>query len=66
MDNIVARELIQIGNNKLMHEYYLSHGSAFDLHQMSTQQNFTVYVSSPRMRRPLTTQGTEFKFIRCK
>lgn len=63
---IVARELVQSGRKGIKEEYYLSHGSAFDLHQMATQPQFIVYVSSPRMIRSQTIQGTEFLFVRCK
>ncbi len=56
---IVARELAK-------GDYYLSYGSAFDLHQMVTQPQLIVYVSSPRMIRSRTIQGTEFRFVRCK
>src|SRR5579862_3851010 len=62
----VARELILSGHKGTKEEYYLSHGSAFDLHQMITQPQFIVYVSSPRMMRSRTIQGTEFSFVRCK
>lgn len=61
----VARELILNGHNH-NEKYYLSHGSAFDIHQMATQPQLIVYVSSPRMMRPQTIQGTEFHFVRCK
>ena len=60
---VVARELVQKG---IKEEYYLSHGSAFDLHQMTTQPQLIVYVSSSRMMRSRTIQGTEFRFVRCK
>jgi predicted transcriptional regulator of viral defense system len=63
---IVARELIQGGHRGIKEEYYLSHGSAFDLHQMVTQPQFIVYVSSPRMMRSRVIQGAEFRFVRCK
>jgi predicted transcriptional regulator of viral defense system len=58
---VVARELA-LG----AHKYYLSHGSAFDLHQMVTQPQLIVYVSSPRMIRSQIILGTEFRFVRCK
>lgn len=60
---IVAREL---ACKSAKEEYYLSHGSACDLHQMVTQPQLIVYVSSPKMIRHRTIQGTEFRFIRCK
>lgn len=62
---LVARELILSGHKGIKEEYYLSYGSAFDLHQMVTQPQLIVYVSSPRMMRPQTIQGTEFRFVRC-
>ena len=63
---IVARELVQSGRKSIQEEYYLSHGSAFDLHQMVTQPQLIVYISSPRMIRSRMIQGTEFQFVRCK
>jgi predicted transcriptional regulator of viral defense system len=63
---VVARELVQSGHKHTQEKYYLSHGSAFDLHQMVTQPQLIIYVSSPRMMRPQTIQGTEFHFVRCK
>lgn len=63
---IVARELVLGGHNGIQEKYYLSYGSAFDLHQMVTQPQLIVYVSSPRMIRSGMIQGTEFRFVRCK
>jgi len=63
---VVARELILGGHKCLKEKYYLSYGSAFDLHQMVTQPQLIVYVSSPRMMRSQMIQGTEFRFVRCK
>lgn len=62
---IVARELITGYSTKENKEYYLSHGSAFDLHQMSTQPQLKVYISTPKIIRPQTIQGTEFRFVHC-
>jgi len=62
---IAARELILGGHKGSKEKYYLSYGSAFDLHQMVTQPQLIVYVSSPRMMRTRTIQGTEFRFVRC-
>src|SRR3990167_416910 len=63
---LVARELILSGHKGIKEKYYLSYGSAFDLHQMVTQPQLIVYVSSPRMMRARTIEGTEFRFVRCK
>lgn len=57
---VVARELADTPN------YYVSHASAMDLHQMVTQPQFAVFVTSPKAIRPRTVLGTEFRFVRCK
>ena len=43
--------------------YFLSHGTAFELHRMVTQPMLTVYTSSTRRVRPQTVGGYAFKFI---
>jgi predicted transcriptional regulator of viral defense system len=57
---IVARELM--GSK----QYFISHGSAMDLHEMVTQPQLVVYVTSPMPVRKRTILGTEFRFIRLK
>ena len=47
-------------------DYYISHASAMDLHQMVTQPQLVVYTTTPRAIRPRTVLGTEFRFVRCK
>ena len=54
---LIARELA--GNAP----YFLSHGTALELHRMVTQPNFTVYVSCTRRVRPQTIGGYDFRFI---
>jgi predicted transcriptional regulator of viral defense system len=64
---VVARELALPRRSKAdSAPYYISHGSAFDLHQMSTQPQLVVYTTTPRLIRPRTILGTEFRFVRCK
>jgi predicted transcriptional regulator of viral defense system len=67
---VVAREIALSTRvrrlKKPPESYYLSHGSAFALHQMTTQPQLIVYTSTPRLIRSRTIQGTEFKFVRCK
>jgi len=63
---IIARELVLKAGQGANDAYYLSHGSAFDLHQMVTQPQLVVYVSAPKMMRSRMIQGTEFRFVRCK
>lgn len=43
--------------------YFLSHGTALELHRMVTQPNLTVYVSCTRRVRPQTVGGYDFRFI---
>jgi predicted transcriptional regulator of viral defense system len=57
---VVARELAETP------EYYVSHASAMDLHQLVTQPQLAVFVTSPKAIRPRTVLGTEFRFVRCK
>jgi predicted transcriptional regulator of viral defense system len=57
---IVARELM--GGKP----YYLSHASAMDIHDMVTQPQLVVCVTSPRPMRGRSVLGTEFRFMRCK
>jgi len=58
--HVVARELADTP------EYYVSHASAMDLHQMVTQPQLAVFVTSPKAIRPRTVLGTAFRFVRCK
>ena len=46
-------------------DYYLSHGTAMDAHQMITQPQLVVYVSTPKPKRTRSIMGTEFRFVRC-
>jgi predicted transcriptional regulator of viral defense system len=57
---VVARELMA-GK-----PYYLSHASAMDIHNMVTQPQLVVCVTSPKAMRGRSVLGTEFRFIRCK
>ncbi len=57
---VVARELM--GRKP----YYLSHASAMDIHNMVTQPQLVVCVTSPKAMRGRSVLGTEFRFIRCK
>ena len=56
----VARELVGSA------DYYISHASAMDLHQMVTQPQLVVYTTTTRAIRPRVVLGTEFRFVRCK
>lgn len=56
----VARELAGSA------DYYISHASAMDLHQMVTQPQLVVFTTAPRAIRPRVVLGAEFRFVRCK
>ncbi|MCK4325890.1 transcriptional regulator [bacterium] len=43
--------------------YYLSHGTAMEIHGMVTQPQLVVYVTTLKPRRPVNTLGVEFRFI---
>ncbi len=55
---VLAREIIH------PHEYYISHGSAMDIHRMTPRPQLAVTVSTPMVRRPLWVLGTEYRFVR--
>jgi predicted transcriptional regulator of viral defense system len=57
---VVARELMA-GK-----PYFLSHASSMDIHNMVTQPQLVVCVTSPKPMRGRSVLGTEFRFIRCK
>lgn len=46
-------------------DYYLSHGTAMEAHQMLTQPQLVVYVSALNPKRARSIMGTEFRFVRC-
>lgn len=45
-------------------DYYLSHGTAMEVHQMVTQPQLVVYVTAIKSLRSRTIMGTEFHLIR--
>ena len=47
-------------------DYYLSYATAMEIHQMVTQPQLVVYVSTPERLRPRAIMGTEFRFVFCK
>jgi predicted transcriptional regulator of viral defense system len=57
---VVARELCGTP------DYYISHASAMEIHQMVTQPQLVVYTTTPKFLRPRFVLGTEYRFVRCK
>jgi len=47
-------------------DYFVSHGSAMDIHRMVTQPQLVIYTTTIRAIRPRFVLGTEFRFVRCK
>lgn len=43
--------------------YYLSHASALDLHRLTTQPNFSVYVSTPQRLATRDVAGNRLQFV---
>lgn len=43
--------------------YFLSHATAFELHRMTTQPNFEIFVSSPKRFRTQTIGGYRYRFV---
>jgi len=57
---IVAREIVNGA------AYYLSHGTAMEIHGMMTQPQLVITVSTPKPQRPVNTLGIDFRFVRCQ
>lgn len=57
---LVAREIL---HGK---EYYLSHGTAMEIHGMLTQPQLVVTTSTPLVQRPVTALGVQFRFVHCQ
>lgn len=57
---VIAREMCK------GHTYFLSHGSAMELHRMVTQPQFTIYVSSTLRTAPRSIHGYEYRFVAVK
>lgn len=64
---VVAREVVRhkLKNKEL--QYFISHASAFEFHQIATQPQMDVYVTTPKqIKEKILIMGTEFHFITCK
>jgi predicted transcriptional regulator of viral defense system len=55
--HVVARHLIEPA------DYYLSHFSALEIHEMTTQPVLTVYISTPVRRIPKEVAGATYRFV---
>lgn len=66
----LGSETFHLANRyQLVHEsmagarYYLSHGSAMDIHQLATQPSFDVYVTSLTRRHEMNLGGTNVHYV---
>ena len=57
---IIARELANGG------DYYLSHGTAMEVHGMVTQPQLVIHIATPQKHHPVHLRGMEFRFIPCE
>jgi predicted transcriptional regulator of viral defense system len=57
---VVAKSLIEPA------PYYISHYSALEIHETTTQPLFTVYINTPKRRQPKEILGAKFQFIYIK
>lgn len=74
----LGRESIYIGDSLIImselianithsnDQYFISHGSAMEFHQMVTQPQFKVYATVPRFIKNREIYGTEYRFITVK
>ena len=57
---VVAKHLIEPGL------FYLSHYSALDIHEMTTQPLMTIYITTPKRRKEAKVLGASFRFLYAK
>ena len=64
---LVARAIAQQQLNSSDGEYYISHASAMDIHQMVTQPQFVVYVTTHhQVKFNSSVRGTDYRFVTAK
>ena len=62
----IARYIMTLGIINRKNDYYISYGSAMEIHGMVTQPQLIIYISSLRMQRPINISGYEFRFVYVK
>lgn len=63
---IVVREIVRKKFKKLEPQYFISHASAMDIHQMVTQPHLEIYATTTQQIKAHHILGTKFHFITCK
>ncbi len=64
--NYVGNPLVLAREVMSGEDYYLSHGTAMEIHGMVTQPRLVVTVTTPKQRRSFTAWGMQFRFIYCR
>lgn len=64
---IVAREIISLKQKSDHPQYFISHASALELHQMVTQPHMDIYATtSKQIKEKISIQGVNFHFVTTK
>lgn len=64
---VVAREVIRKKQKTTQPQYFISHASAFELHQMVTQPQMDTYATtSKQIKEKISIQGMRFHFVTIK
>ena len=64
---VVAREIIRLKQKSAQPQYFISHASAFELHQMVTQPHMDIYATtSKQIKEKISIQGMSFHFVTTK
>lgn len=64
---VVAREVIRMKQKSNQPQYFISHASAFELHQMATQPQMDIYATTiKQIKEKISIQGMRFHFITIK
>lgn len=64
---VIVREIVRHKFKTNNPEYYISHASAFELHQMVTQPQLVVFATTTKqIKQKINIMGTEFCFVTCQ
>ncbi len=64
---VVAREVVRWKQKSNQPQYFISHASAFDLHQMVTQPQMDIYATTiKQIKGRISIQGMSFHFVTTK
>lgn len=64
---VVAREILCLKQKSTQPQYFISHASAFELHQMVTQPHMDIYaITTKQIKEKINIQGMSFHFVTVK